>query len=111
LKPMAAAGIADPAMEQVTEQRIREAHAAMARIDEIMAETTGAERERRLADFRHEVDRLNESTVCEKSELNWPAQVRWTHVFSNIALWFRINFETLFPKTRTFEPQPVEWKN
>ncbi|KAF0208879.1 MAG: TIGR04190 family B12-binding domain/radical SAM domain protein [Actinomycetota bacterium] len=107
----AAIGIADPAVEQITELRIREAHAAMARIDEIIAGTTGPEREQQLADFQHEVDRLNESTVCEKSELNWPAQVTWTHVFSNIALWFRVNFETIFPKTRKFEPQPVEWEN
>jgi hypothetical protein len=107
----AAVGIADPAVEKVTEQRICEAHLAMARIDEIVASTSGAERERQLSAFRHEVDRLNESTVCEKSELNWPAQVRWTHVFSNVALWFRVNFETLFPKSRKFEPRPVEWEN
>ncbi len=107
----AEAGIADAAAAAVTEQRIREAQRAMKRIDEIIETSTGDARTALLDGFRHEVDRLNESTVCEKSELNWPASVRPTHVFSNIALWFRVNFESLFPKMRKIEPRPVEHKS
>ena len=56
-----------------------------------------------LDDFRHEVDRLNESTVCEKSELEWPRQAGLYHVLDVIALWFTENFHIVTRRQR-FKP-------
>ncbi|HEY5505898.1 MAG TPA: radical SAM protein, partial [Coriobacteriia bacterium] len=101
----AAVGAIDPAVAATTEKRIGEARVAMARIDEIVA---GPERNRaaRLEAYRHEVDRLNESTVCEKSELEWPRQARPYHVFNVIKLWFSENFRILTRRQR-FRPTHV----
>ncbi|MGB4593739.1 MAG: TIGR04190 family B12-binding domain/radical SAM domain protein [Coriobacteriia bacterium] len=104
----AEAGVADSAAAAVTERRINAARDAMRRIDRVVESSTGVERAARLDELRHEIDRLNESTVCEKSELNWPSSVRPTHVWANVALWFRINLETLFPKLRKFIPHPSD---
>jgi hypothetical protein len=77
----------------------------MARIDEIMAGDPVLKTSR-LDDFRHEVDRLNESTVCEKSELEWPRQARPYHVFNVLKLWLRENFLILIRRQR-FRPTHV----
>ena len=98
----AAVGAIDPKVATVTEQRIGEARVAMARIDEIMAGDP-ALKVSKLDEFRHEVDRLNESTVCEKSELEWPRQARPYHVFNVIKLWFAENFHILTRRQR-FKP-------
>ncbi|MDZ4064209.1 MAG: radical SAM protein, partial [Coriobacteriia bacterium] len=81
-------GIIEPQVAARTEERIVAARAAMARIDAIMAEESPA-RDRKLAALKTEIDRLSESTVCEKSELNWPAQVSPRHVWNVIVLWLR----------------------
>jgi hypothetical protein len=60
-----------------------------------------------LDDFRHEVDRLNESTVCEKSELEWPRQVGFYHVMNVVKLWFTENFATLTGRRRFRPVEPL----
>jgi B12-binding domain/radical SAM domain protein len=74
-----------------TEARIAQATVAMQRIDEIVSGDP-AHRAAALQDLRAEVDRLNESTVCEKTELNWPAYTHPRHIFNVIALWFSENW-------------------
>jgi len=98
----ASIGAIDAEVAATTERRIGEARVAMARIDEIMAGPQ-SDRATQLDAFRHEVDRLNESTVCEKSELEWPRQARPYHVFNVIKLWFRENFHILTRRQR-FRP-------
>jgi hypothetical protein len=71
----------------------------MERIDEIVAGDP-AHRAAALQDFRAEIDRLNESTVCEKSELNWPAYTRPRHLFNVIALWFSENWALVTGRRR-----------
>jgi B12-binding domain/radical SAM domain protein len=82
-----------------TEARIAQATLAMERIDEIVAGDP-AHRAAALQDFRAEIDRLNESTVCEKSELNWPAYTRPRHLFNVIALWFSENWALVTGRRR-----------
>jgi hypothetical protein len=98
----AAVGATDSATAAATERRILEAREAMRRIDAIMEEPE-EERARMLADLKREIDALNESTVCEKTELNWPANANAGHVLNNIALWFRVNLELLFPRLRKID--------
>lgn len=88
-----------------TEKRIGEARVAMARIDEIVAGDP-ARRDADLDAFRGEVARLNESTVCEKSELEWPRQARPHHVFNVVKLWFAENWGLLAGR-RTGGAEPV----
>ena len=75
----------------------------MARIDQIVAGDP-ARRVAELEAFRHEVDRLNESTVCEKSELEWPARAGASHVLAAVGLWFTENLALLLGRRR-FDPQ------
>jgi hypothetical protein len=84
-------GAVEARVAAATEGRIGEARAAMARIDEIVAGDP-VQRETQLAAFRVEVDRLTESTMCEKSELEWPRQARAYHVLNVIKLWFTENW-------------------
>ncbi|MBN2404868.1 MAG: TIGR04190 family B12-binding domain/radical SAM domain protein [Coriobacteriia bacterium] len=100
-------GIADAKTARQTEERIVEARKAMARIDAIMKHEP-EERKVMLADYKKELDQLNESTVCEKTELNWPANVNWRHFVYNALLWFRVNYETLFPGTRKIDGRFME---
>jgi B12-binding domain/radical SAM domain protein len=102
----AAVGATDPVVATLTEKRIGEARAAMARIDQIV-EGEPALRASRLDDFRHEVDRLNESTVCEKSELEWPRQVGLYHVINVVKLWFTETFATLTGRRRFRPVEPL----
>jgi len=82
-----------------TEARIAQATLAMERIDEIVSGDP-AHRAQALDDFRSEIDKLNESTVCEKNELNWPAYTQPRHLFNVIALWFSENWALLTGKRR-----------
>ena len=82
-----------------TERRIGQARVAMARIDEIMAGPQ-SERSAALEDFKEEIDKLNESTVCEKSELNWPAHLTLKVVLNVIALWVTENVAILIGRRR-----------
>jgi B12-binding domain/radical SAM domain protein len=85
-----------------TETRIGAARVAMSRIDEIVAGDP-VQREARLQDLRVEIEHLNESTVAEKSDLEWPRQVGLYHVVNVVKLWFRENFHIVTRKQR-FEP-------
>jgi len=98
----AAVGAIDPAVAAVTEKRIGEARVAMARIDEIMAGDP-MKRDAQLDAYRSEVDRLNESTVCEKSELEWPRQAGLYHVVNVVMLWITENLAMLTGRRR-FKP-------
>ncbi|HEY5548649.1 MAG TPA: TIGR04190 family B12-binding domain/radical SAM domain protein [Coriobacteriia bacterium] len=82
-----AVGAVEATVAATTEVRIGEAKVAMARIDAIVAGDP-TKRQAALDEYRHEVDRLNESTVCEKSELEWPRQARPYHVYNVVLLWF-----------------------
>jgi B12-binding domain/radical SAM domain protein len=82
-----------------TERRIAQARVAMARIDGIM-EGPAAARPGAIAEFKHEIDELNESTVCEKSELNWPAYITPKVVLNVIALWLTENVAILIGRRR-----------
>jgi B12-binding domain/radical SAM domain protein len=101
----ASVGAIDGMVAARTEVRIGEARIAMARIDAIVAGDPTRRRER-LDAYRHEVDRLNESTVCEKSELEWPRQVRPHHVLNAIKLWFRENFAIVTGRRRFVPVEP-----
>jgi B12-binding domain/radical SAM domain protein len=80
-------GAVEARVAAATERRIGEARSAMARIDGILAGDP-ARRDGDLAALRVEVDRLNESTLIEKSELEWPRRARVYHVLNVIKLMF-----------------------
>jgi len=61
----------------------------MPRIDEAMAAGDPLERERRLEALREEVDGVNESTVADKRDLEWPARLRPNMIVNVARLWFR----------------------
>lgn len=87
-------GIIDPKVALQTEERARLARIAMAEIDAIM-DGDPAKRESGLLVLKKRVDELSESTVCEKSDLNWPAHVSWRHVWHVLVLWVTENVANL----------------
>jgi B12-binding domain/radical SAM domain protein len=99
----AQAGLLAPEAAALTEKRINAARHAMVRIDEAMALGTVLQRERALDGLKAEVAALSESTVCEKSDLNWPHSANWRHVVAVIGLWFRENAIALFGRRK---PEP-----
>jgi len=96
-------GVLTAAAAATTEMRIGGARSAMARIDEIVAGPP-RRREPRLAALRAEIDRLSESTVVEKSDLEWPRQARAYHVFNVMKLWFAENWGVLTGRHRGLGP-------
>jgi B12-binding domain/radical SAM domain protein len=56
----------------MTEDRIRRAVSLMSQIDHLVATTSPEELERRLMVLKPQIDQANESTVCEKDELDIP---------------------------------------
>ena len=62
-------GLKDRDAALATEQRIVAARDMMHRIDSIVAKGGASDRE--LADLREAAEKLNESTVCDKEELDW----------------------------------------
>lgn len=100
-------GAIDRASAASTESRILEAQIAMARVDE-MVRHPQPRRGELLAAYKRELDVLNESTVCEKTELNWPARLDAGHFYNNVLLWFRIHFEMLFPAIRKIDRRYME---
>ena len=92
-------GAIDEKTAMATERRILEAQIAMARIDDIMRHEE-PERGQLLDAFKEEIALLNESTVCEKSELNWPARMNAGHIFNNAGLLFKVMAETAIPALR-----------
>lgn len=97
-------GHIEPEVAARTEERILEARIAMDRIDWIMTGDS-SKRDADLAALRDEVKSLNESTVCEKSELNWPAYASFRHVVNVALLWVKENVATLLWLRRT-SPRP-----
>lgn len=95
----ARAGIIDAQVARATEQRIAQARVMMDRIDGIM-ELPGPQRDVQLATLKVEADALSESTVCEKSELEWPANLTARVVGNAVALWVRENAATLFRRRK-----------
>lgn len=106
----AEAGIIDEAAAKVTELRIVEARKAMSRIDAIMegpAETQDA----RLWSLKEEFERVSQSTVCEKSELNWPRAATVGHLTAAVELFVRENVANLlsrgsYPRASSKQPRP-----
>lgn len=92
-------GHIEPHVAERTEMRILEARAAMARIDAIM-QGDPVLRQRDLNALKEEVVSLSESTVCEKTELNWPAHVSGRHVWAVFLLWVRENLVNLLSLRR-----------
>ncbi len=73
-----------PEVAAETEQRIDRAVALMARIDELIARCGPEELERELQALKPQIDQANVSTVCEKTELDLPFNVRafnWPSLF------------------------------
>jgi B12-binding domain/radical SAM domain protein len=95
-------GAIDAATAAATERRVLEAQIAMARIDDIMRHPE-PKRSELLDDYKHEIDHLNESTVCEKTELNWPARMDFGHFWNNAKLLFKVYAELLFPRLRAYD--------
>jgi B12-binding domain/radical SAM domain protein len=65
-------GLVSKEEAQETEDRIRRAIGLMAQIDELVAVTPAAELDARLMALKPQIDQANESTVCEKEELDIP---------------------------------------
>lgn len=102
-------GAITEATARATEERVLAARATMARIDEIMEQPEG-DRQALLAALKSDLDALSESTVCEKTELKWPSSANVGHVVNNLALWFRVNAEAVFPRLRKIDPRFMEMK-
>jgi B12-binding domain/radical SAM domain protein len=65
-------GLIPAAEARKVRERNRAAVAMMKRVDEAMERADPAERERALEGLRAEIRGLDTSTVCDKSELDWP---------------------------------------
>jgi len=57
---------------QLTEERIQRAIALMTRIDKLVESTPPDQIEKRMLALRPEIEEVNNSTVCEKAELDLP---------------------------------------
>jgi hypothetical protein len=93
------AGIIDATTVATTEKRIGEARVAMRRIDEIMDGPLSA-RDSALWGLKEEFERLSESTVCEKKELNWPRTASVRHVAAAVDLLVRESAASLMARRR-----------
>ncbi|MCL4833392.1 MAG: TIGR04190 family B12-binding domain/radical SAM domain protein [Caldilineaceae bacterium] len=65
-------GQASAEQAQLTEERIQRAIALMTRIDRLVESTPPAQLDERLMVLRPEIEEVNNSTVCEKAELDLP---------------------------------------
>jgi hypothetical protein len=95
----AQAGVLDPVVAARTEQRIAEARVQMGRIDRIMDGPPEWIRPE-LKVLKQEFDRLSQSTVAEKSELNWPHAATVKNVAACAGLFVRENVANLFAAGR-----------
>ena len=77
-------GLIDPEIAKDIEERIKEAVIMMRRIDEIMEEKEGEEREQQLMAMKSKIDQLSMSTICEEDEIRWPAGKRRFNYFNII---------------------------
>jgi len=77
-------GQVEPEVAAETEERIDRAVALMARIDELLERCAPDELERELQALKPQIDQANTSTVCEKSELDLPFDIKafnWPRLF------------------------------
>jgi len=88
------AGVIDKATYETTRARILEAKHAMDKVDELM-QLPAIERENAISAFGDEMKALSESTVCEKSELQWPVTATVYNVLAIACLWFVEEFGNL----------------
>ena len=79
-------GLVDPDQAQVTEARILRARRLVQQVDDIMSIQDEGRREKLLTAIKKQVDNANESTVCEKRELDLP--VGWLKLNIPEATWF-----------------------
>lgn len=89
-----------------TEERAEKAKVAMARIDTLMA-LPAERRVPALAALKSEIEDLSESTVCEKSELNWPHSANIWHVLNALGLWFTESLAILSGRSVPPVPLPI----
>ncbi|MCL2818577.1 MAG: TIGR04190 family B12-binding domain/radical SAM domain protein [Actinomycetia bacterium] len=91
----AEAGAIDPEVAEVTEIRIKQARDALSRVEEIDA-LPEPERSATLHTYSDEFQKLSESTVCEKSELEWDVNfLRPSNMLACAGLWAREEFGNL----------------
>jgi B12-binding domain/radical SAM domain protein len=90
----AAAGVIGADRAADTEQRVLSARRAVREVDEILDGPLAAH-DSALRALKERLDRLSESTVCEKSELEWPHRIRARHVAAAGALFIRENAANL----------------
>jgi B12-binding domain/radical SAM domain protein len=102
----AAAGITDSATAAITENRIEAARVSMARIDAIMRGPV-MQREPALYALRREFERVSQSTVADKAELNWPHAASIRHVTAAAGLFVRENVANLLGAGRGEVPPAV----
>lgn len=88
------AGVIDDATFKATKERIEGAREAMRTVDELY-KLPQPQRDAALMDYGNEMKALSESTVCEKSELNWPVTATIYNVLSIVRLWFAEEFGNL----------------
>ncbi len=69
-----------------THRQIEEARSQMNRLDEVLRETPAEHLDTSLRGLRDEFERLSENTVAEKSDLNWPHEIKPVHIISNLGL-------------------------
>ena len=79
-------GLVDPDQAQITEARILRARRLVQQVDDIMSIQDESRREKLLTAIKKQVDNANESTVCEKRELDLP--VGWLKLNIPEATWF-----------------------
>jgi len=77
-------GILDAEVAAETERRIDRAVSLMAQIDELMERCLPEELEQELQALKPQIDQANTSTVCEKTELDLPFDIKafnWPQLF------------------------------
>jgi hypothetical protein len=99
-------GAIDELTAHRTADRIERARQVMASIDGIM-HGDPSERSRRLEQLEQSVRTVNESTVCEKSELEWSAKAFTSHFFAVLALWLRTSLRQLIPLRERYDRGPA----
>jgi B12-binding domain/radical SAM domain protein len=73
------------------DNRIKRAVQIMQKIDEIVEEEEFDIREKKLKDLKEETDRLKNSTICDKNQLEWPTRFfkmdmpRWRFGFPSLS--------------------------
>lgn len=72
-------GIVDADVAAATDRRIDEAREQMRRLDALLESSKGAPE---IGALKEEFERLSESTVAEKTELNWPHSVTASHIIN-----------------------------